>query len=152
MKIDINTLQMAELSASAGDPMGEDGGEGLPLAGEVKAGFPSPANDYPASSLDIAHYLIKNPASTFFARVSGDSMAGEGIAEGDLLVIDKSVEPYNGCLAVCFIDGEFTLKRLEMHADYALLVPANPRYQPLKVTADEDFRVWGVVRHVVKSF
>ncbi len=146
------SFQMAEQSSTTEGQTSEISSGELPLAGEVKAGFPSPANDYPASSLDIAQYLIKNPASTFFARVSGDSMAGEGIAEGDLLVIDKSVEPYNGCLAVCFIDGEFTLKRLEMHADYALLIPANPRYRPLRVTADEDFRVWGVVRHVVKSF
>lgn len=124
----------------------------VPLAGEVKAGFPSPAEDMPQTTLDITRLLVRNPASTFYARVSGDSMSEAGIADGDLLIIDKSVEPYNGCIAVCFIDGEFTLKRLEIHSDHALLIPANPKYKPIRVSANEDFRVWGVVRHVVKSF
>ena len=90
----------------------------LPLSGErVAAGFPSPAEDYASLSLDLNRELIKNPASTFYARVSGLSMIDEGINDGDLLVIDKSIDPYDGCLAVCYIDGEFTLKRFEKHKD-----------------------------------
>ena len=124
----------------------------LPLSGErVAAGFPSPAEDYASLSLDLNRELIKNPASTFYARVSGLSMIDEGINDGDLLVIDKSIDPYDGCLAVCYIDGEFTLKRFEKHKDYALLVPANKEFQPLKVTAENDFSIWGVVTYLIKK-
>lgn len=119
--------------------------------GEVRAGFPSPAEDYSTTKLDLNRELIKNPASTFYARVSGLSMVDEGINEGDLLVIDKSIEPYDGCLAVCYIDGEFTLKRFEKHSSYALLVPANREFKPIKVTEDNDFCIWGVVTYIIKK-
>ena len=78
-------------------------------------------------------------------------MIDEGINDGDLLVIDKSVEPYDGCLAVAYIDGEFTLKRFENHGDHALLVPANKNYKPITITSDNDFMIWGVVRYVIKK-
>lgn len=124
----------------------------LPLsASGVSAGFPSPADDFMDMKLDLNRELIKNPASTFYARVSGVSMIDEGINDGDLLVIDKSVEPYNGCLAVAYIDGEFTLKRFEHHGDHALLVPANKNYKPITITEDNDFMIWGVVRYVIKK-
>ena len=124
----------------------------LPLADErVAAGFPSPAEDYASLSLDLNRELIKNPASTFYARVSGLSMVDEGINDGDLLVIDKSIEPYNGCLAVCYIDGEFTLKRFQKKSDHALLVPANCNYKPIRVTDENDFLVWGVVTYIIKK-
>lgn len=119
--------------------------------GQVRAGFPSPAEDYSTTKLDLNRELIKNPASTFYARVSGLSMVDEGINEGDLLVIDKSIEPYDGCLAVCYIDGEFTLKRFEKHSSYALLVPANRDFKPIKVTEDNDFCIWGVVTYIIKK-
>ena len=119
--------------------------------GQVRAGFPSPAEDYSTTKLDLNRELIKNPASTFYARVSGLSMVDEGINEGDLLVIDKSIEPYDGCLAVCYIDGEFTLKRFEKHSSYALLVPANREFNPIKVTEDNDFCIWGVVTYLIKK-
>ncbi len=124
----------------------------LPLAqGGVSAGFPSPADDPMELKLDLNRELIRNPASTFFARVSGVSMIDDGVNDGDLLVIDKSVEPYDGCLAVCYIDGEFTLKRFLNRGDHALLVPANSAYKPIKVTSDNDFMVWGVVRYLIKK-
>lgn len=130
----------------------DDSGIELPLSGErVAAGFPSPAEDYASTRLDLNKELIKNPASTFYARVSGLSMVEEGINDGDLLVIDKSIEPYDGCLAVCFIDGEFTLKRFEKHNGYGLLVPANKEFKAIKVTADNDFCIWGVVTYVIKK-
>ncbi len=116
----------------------------------VKAGFPSPAEDYTTLKLDLNKELIKNPASTFYARVSGLSMIDAGIDDGDLLVIDKSLEPHDGCLAVCYIDGEFTLKRFERHDGYGMLIPANSNFKPIKVTADNDFLVWGVVTYVIK--
>ncbi|MCC8062977.1 MAG: translesion error-prone DNA polymerase V autoproteolytic subunit [Rikenellaceae bacterium] len=127
----------------------------LPLAGSgVSAGFPSPAEDYVEMSLDLNRELVRNPASTFFARVRGVSMTGEGIGDGDLLVIDRAAEVRDGALAVCFIDGEFTLKRVRTDRTEGCLwlVPANPDYVPLRVTQENDFRIWGVVKHVIKSF
>lgn len=117
----------------------------------IHAGFPSPEDDFHGPSLDISHLLVKNPASTFFARVAGDSMIGDGIEDGDILVIDKSVAIYDKCIAVCFIDGEFTVKRVEIHPDYALLVPSNPKYPAIKVTEENKFIIWGVVHYVIKK-
>lgn len=125
----------------------------LPVAGsEVHAGFPSPADNFLDTPLDLNKELIRNPASTFFVRVSGDSMTGDGIDDGDLLVVDKSVELYDGCIAICYVDGEFTVKRVKLEADSAWLQPSNPKYPPIRVDSDNDFMVWGVVRHVVKTF
>lgn len=124
----------------------------IPLSTErVAAGFPSPAEEYNGPGLDLNREIVKNPASTFYARVSGLSMIDEGINDGDLLVIDKSIEPYSGCLAVCYIDGEFTLKRFKKEKDYGLLIPANKEFSPIKVTADNDFLIWGVVTHLIKK-
>ena len=119
--------------------------------GYVKAGFPSPADDMPFPTLDLNRRLVRNPASTFYKTVSGDSMSGDVADDGDLLVVDRSIEPSSGCLAVCVVDGEFTLKRLQIERDYALLLPANQKYSPIRVTADNNFSVWGVVRYVVKK-
>ena len=117
----------------------------------VWAWFPSPAQDYITESIDLNRELIEHPASTFYAKVVGDSMAGEGITEGDILIIDKSVEPEHGDLAVCCLDGEFTLKRLRFtSAGRVMLMPSNPRYRPIEVGPDNDFRVWGVVLYTIK--
>lgn len=118
----------------------------------IKAGFPSPAEDFSETSIDLNIELLKNPASTFFSRVSGDSMQDVGISDGDLLVIDKSLEPKDGKIAVCYIDGEFTLKKIKIEKDFCWLVPANKNYKPIKVTAENDFLVWGIVTYVIKSF
>jgi len=124
----------------------------LPLSdSKVSAGFPSPADDHFSLKLDITKEIIKNPAATFYARVSGVSMIDDGINDGDLLVIDKSVEPYDNCLAVCYIDGEFTLKHFKRQKDHALLIPANKDYKPIKVTEENNFVIWGVVRYVIKK-
>lgn len=124
----------------------------LPISNErVAAGFPSPAEDYTPLKLDLNRELVKNPASTFYARVSGLSMIDEGINDGDLLVIDKSIEPYNNCLAVCYVDGEFTLKRFCKHKDYGILMPANKEFKPIKITAENDFIIWGIVTYVIKK-
>ena len=125
----------------------------IPLMDEgIKAGFPSPADDFLDISIDLNKELIKNPPATFFGRVNGDSMKDLGIDDGDLLIIDKSLEPSNGKIAVCYIDGEFTLKKIQIEKDFLWLVPANEKYKPIKVTEDNDFVVWGIVIHVVKSF
>lgn len=124
----------------------------IPLAeSSVHAGFPSPADDFIEGSLDLNSLVIKHPEATFFARVKGDSMQDEGIAEGDILVVDKAAEPFDGCLAVAYVDGEFTLKRVRMKPDRILLVPANPKYPVIEIVAGQDFAVWGVVKWIVKQ-
>jgi DNA polymerase V len=125
---------------------------GIPLAGAgVSAGVPFQVEEYARERLDLNRELVRNPASTFFARVSGASMSGAGIDDGDLLVVDKSVEPYDGCVAVCYLDGEFTLKKVEMHEGRVRLMPANERYKPIEVGPDNEFAVWGVVRYSIKK-
>ena len=117
----------------------------------VQAGFPSPAQGEYADSIDLNRALITNPASTFCARVIGDSMVDAGINEGDLLIIDRSITPYDGSIAVCFIDGEFTVKRLSIHDDAVYLTPANASFPELKVSEDSNFQVWGIVSHIIKK-
>jgi len=125
----------------------------IPLVDEeIKAGFPSPASDFLDLSIDLNKELIKHPTSTFYGRVKGESMKNVGINEGDLLIIDKSLEPTDGKIAVCYIDGEFTLKRIKLEKDYCLLMPENDDFQPIKVTEDNDFVIWGILVHVIKSF
>lgn len=118
----------------------------------ISAGFPSPANDHIDIAIDLNQELIKHPSATFFGRVKGDSMQDLGISDGDLLVIDKSLKPVNNHIVVCFIDGEFVMKTIRFAEDCCWLIPANDKYQPIRVTADNDFEVWGVVIHVIKSF
>lgn len=124
----------------------------IPLAESgVRAGFPSAADDFLEGSLDLNKLVVKHPEATFFARVEGDSMKDEGIAEGDLLVVDKAVRPYDGCLAVAYIDGEFTLKRVRIEPGKILLVPANPKYKTIEISPENEFAVWGVVQFIVKK-
>lgn len=117
----------------------------------IKAGFPSPAQDYLEQAIDLNKELIRHPASTFYGRVVGNSMRDEGIEDGDILVIDKSLELIDDDLAVCFIDGEFTVKRVRLEADAAWLVPSNSDYPLIKVTKDNDFMVWGIVTYTIKK-
>lgn len=125
----------------------------LPYVKEgISAGFPSPANDFLDTSIDLNKELIRNPSSTFYGRVCGDSMRDAGIHDGDLLVIDKSLEPQNGKIAVCFIDGEFTVKKIKIEHDCIWLMPANESFKPIKVTKDNEFMVWGIVINVIKFF
>lgn len=117
----------------------------------IKAGFPSPAQDYLEQAIDLNKELIRHPASTFYGRVVGNSMRDEGIEDGDILVIDKSLELIDDDLAVCFIDGEFTVKRVRLETDAAWLVPSNSDYPLIKVTKDNDFMVWGIVTYTIKK-
>ena len=128
-----------------------DTGLELPLAQEgISAGFPSPAQDFMDVAIDLNKELIKSPSSTFYARVKGTSMQGAGIDHGDLLVIDKSVLPGDGKIAVCYVDGDFTVKRIKMERDGCWLMPANPAYKPIQITADNDFLLWGIVIYLIK--
>lgn len=126
----------------------------LPLLyadGGIRAGFPSPAQDYVDGILDLNKELIQHPAATFYARVVGDSM-NPGIAEGDLLVVDRSLEATDDCIAVCCVNDEFTIKRLDLtqkDKGTIRLLPDNPKYEPITVTEDDNFILWGVVRYVI---
>lgn len=117
----------------------------------VQAGFPSPAHGEYADSIDLNRALITNPAATFCARVIGNSMVEAGINEGDLLIIDRSLTPHDGNIAVCFVDGDFTVKRLSVRDDGIYLTPANAKFPELRVSEDSNFQVWGVVSHIIKK-
>jgi DNA polymerase V len=124
----------------------------LPVISEgISAGFPSPALDFIDLTIDMNKHLVKHPATTFYGRVKGQSMIDAGIFDGDLLVIDKSLQPTDNKIAVCYIDGEFTIKRIQIQKDCVWLIPENEAYQPIKVTADNDFIIWGMVTHVIKA-
>lgn len=120
--------------------------------GGIRAGFPSPAQDYMSESIDLNRELVRHPATTFYARAVGDSMKGRGIDDGDLLVIDKSLEPRDGDIVVAFVDGEFTLKTVKLEPDGSCLwlIPANDDYSPIKVTEGNNFIVWGVLTYNIK--
>ena len=123
------------------------------LLGDVKAGFPSPAEDI-REKLDLVKLLVRHKASTFFFRISGVSMVDAAMDEGDIIIVDRAVDPYNGCKAVCFIDGEYTVKRVEMLADKVRLMPANElnsAYKPIEVTPENNFIIWGVVTYTIKK-
>lgn len=117
----------------------------------ISAGFPSPALDFIDVSIDLNKQLIKHPSATFYGRVKGFSLKNAGIDDGDLLVIDKSLEPTNGKIAVCFIDGEFTAKRIKITQKEVWLIPENDDYQAIKVTDNNTLVVWGIVTHVIKT-
>lgn len=118
--------------------------------GGIYAGFPSPAQDYLELSIDLNTELIRHPASTFFGRAVGSSLTEAGVDEGDILVIDKSLKPEDGDMCVCFIDGEFTLKFIRFAENEIWLIPANQSYQPIRVTTDNNFMIWGVVTYTIK--
>ncbi len=116
----------------------------------ISAGFPSPADDFKETRISLDEELIKNKEATFFARVSGQSMIGAGLDDNDLLVIDRSIEPTDNKIAVCFLDGEFTVKRLRVEGENVWLQPENPNYPVIKITEDNNFVIWGIVTNVIK--
>jgi DNA polymerase V len=123
------------------------------LLGDVKAGFPSPAEDI-REKLDLIKLLVKHKASTFFFRVDGVSMVDCDMDEGDIIIVDRAIDLYNNCKAVCFIDGEYTVKRVEMLDNKVRLMPANEKntkYKPIVVTPDNQFIIWGVVTYTIKK-
>lgn len=129
-------------------------GLSLPLAEQIKAGFPSPADDYQRESLDFNRDLIKHPDATFYGRVDGDSMIDAGISDGDIAVIDRSIEPRHGDIIVAYVNGEFTMKYLDLsHKDegYILLRPANRHFEPIRIEEIDEFEVWGVVVWAIKK-
>lgn len=117
----------------------------------ISAGFPSPADDFKETRISLDEELIKNKEATFFARVSGQSMIGAGLDDNDLLVIDRSIEPANNKIAVCFLDGEFTVKRLRVEGGNVWLQPENTEYPVIKITEENNFVIWGIVTSVIKK-
>ncbi|WP_075342940.1 LexA family protein [Tenacibaculum agarivorans] len=117
----------------------------------ISAGFPSPADDFKESRISLDEELIRNKEATFFARVSGQSMIGAGLDDNDLLVIDRSIPPTNNKIAVCFLDGEFTVKRLRVDNKEVWLQPENPDYPIIKITEENNFVIWGIVTNVIKK-
>lgn len=126
----------------------------LEFVEQLRAGFPSPAADYTGERIDIVREMTPHPDTTFYARVVGDSMRDAGILDGDIAVIDRSLEPHNGSFVVAYIDNEFTLKEYQLNrsGEFAMLIPHNPDFQPIRVDAGDNFRVWGVVTHIVHKF
>ena len=120
------------------------------VEGGITAGFPSPADDFKEVRISLDKTLIRNTDATFYARVKGQSMMGAGIDDGDLLIVDKSLEPQNNKIAVCFLDGEFTVKRLKVEKDAVYLVPENEDYKAIKVTKENQLIIWGIVTYVIK--
>ena len=126
--------------------------QSIPLFGStVAAGFPSPADDWLEGELDLLRFLIKHPAATFYVRVSGDSMTGAGIHQGDILIVDRACKPNSNDIVIASIDGELTVKRLVIRSNKILLMPENQNYKPIEVTEDMDFETWGKVLHVIHS-
>ncbi len=117
----------------------------------VSAGFPSPAEDFVDKHLDLNEYIVKHPAATFFVRVKGNSMQGCGITDGDLVVVDRALDPGDRSIVVAFLNGDFTMKRVRFKKGELYLVPENPSYEPIEVTEEMDFQVWGVVTHAIKE-
>ena len=117
----------------------------------VSAGFPSPAADFMESSIDLNKELSDNPLATFYIKVKGNSMIDAGINDNDVLVVDRSLEPQNNKIAICFIDGEFTVKRILVEQDCLYLIPENPNYSPIKVTEENQLIIWGMVTYVIKK-
>ena len=115
----------------------------------VPAGFPSPAADYEQDRLDLNKHLVSNSAATFFVRVAGDSMIGAGIHHGDLLVVDRSLEPRDKNVVIAVLNGEMTVKRIRMKKGKVTLEPENPGYSSQEITADTAFEVWGIVTSVI---
>lgn len=119
--------------------------------GGIKAGFPSPATDFEGTQISLDKVLVKNFEATFYAKADGTSMIGAGIDDGDIMVIDRSIEPTDGKIGVCLIDGEFTVKRIKVEKDALYLMPENDSFQPLKIEEGNKLFVWGIVTYIIKS-
>jgi len=117
----------------------------------VAAGFPSPAEDYIEGRLDLNKHLIKHPAATFFVRATGESMINAGIFPGDILIVDRSLEPTDKKVVIAVVNGELTVKRFRKIDGRAVLMPENKNYHKIEFTDGMDCEIWGVVVHVVHS-
>lgn len=117
----------------------------------IRAGFPSPADDYVGDTLDLNDHLMPRKEASFLLRAKGESMIGVGIHDGDLLVIDRSINPSNGCVVIATVDGQFTVKTLEKKRGKIRLMPANPDFEPIEMKDEQELQIWGVVTNVIHS-
>jgi len=117
----------------------------------ISAGFPSPAQDFVHEKLSLDDKLVQNKEATFYARVQGESMINAGLHDGDLLVIDRSIPPSDNRIAVCYIENDFTVKRLSIKNNEIHLVPENPDYPVIKISKNDNFIIWGIVTYVIKK-
>lgn len=140
MNIHIRDIRVSDDSSSIRQPL---------FQAYVPAGFPSPADDYIERKLDLNTYLIRHPAATFFVRVTGDSMIDAGIHSGDMLVVDRSLEPSGSSVVIAGVEGELTVKRIRKCGGKLFLVSDNSGYEPIEVREDADFSIWGVVTAVI---
>jgi DNA polymerase V len=115
----------------------------------VQAGFPSPAEDYMDLDLNLQDHLIQNPSATFCVRAVGESMKNAGIKSGDIMLVDKSLTPKNRSIVLAVIDGEFTIKRVNVSEKELYLIPENENFSPIKITQEMDFQVWGIVTYII---
>ncbi len=130
----------------------KENGIGQWLAEEgISAGFPSPADDFKEIRISLDKELIKNKEATFYARVDGDSMIGAGLEDGDLLVIDRSKNPESGKIAICFVDGDFTVKRIKKEKNKLFLMPENKKYKKIEIKEENELVIWGIVEYVIKK-
>ena len=119
--------------------------------GTICAGFPSPADDYLETQIDLKAELVRNPDATFIVRVQGDSMQDDGINDGDVLIVDRSVTATNGVIAVCYLNNAFTVKRIEKKGGRVRLLPANPAFAPIVIQEGDELMIWGVVTFIIKK-
>ena len=117
----------------------------------ISAGFPSPADDFKELRISLDAELVKNKEATFYARVSGESMIEAGLDDGDLLIIDRSLNPENGKIGVCLIDGEFTVKRIKKENNKLYLMPENKKYKAIELMEENELIIWGIVAYVIKK-
>ena len=138
------TIHPAEIGEKMAIPMAEQ---------SVKAGFPSPAQDYMEGEIDLNDILIHHREATFYVRISGDSMQDAGILDGDLAVVDRQIEPSNGNFVIAFVDGEFTIKqfKIDESGSFGWLIPWNKSFSPIRVDETNRFMIWGVVTYVIHS-
>ncbi|THJ36170.1 translesion error-prone DNA polymerase V autoproteolytic subunit [Lampropedia aestuarii] len=134
------------LKVLPGDPLP------LPMFSSVPAGFPSPADDFLHKHIDIGAELVKHPQATYLLRIAGTSMRDAGIFDGDIVVIDKAVEPKHGHIVIAVVDGEFTCKQLFRKGSLTKLLPANPDYPEIIFSDGQTLEVWGVVTSTIKQF
>ncbi|MBP6303626.1 MAG: translesion error-prone DNA polymerase V autoproteolytic subunit [Bacteroidia bacterium] len=137
------TLFAADVSTALELPLFETG---------INAGFPSPAGDFMELKIDLNEYMVRNPSATFYGRVNGDSMRDIGINEGDIAVIDRSLDLVNNKIALCYVDGGFTIKTVRMQNKECWLIPANANFKPVQITEENQFIVWGIVTFIIKKF
>lgn len=143
---------LSQLPQGALLPAPTPGTLSLPLFGhKVRAGFPSPADDYVEAWLDLNEHLVEHKEATFFVQATGDSMIGAGIQEGSLLVVDRALDPRHNDIVIAVVDGELTVKRLEKRRGKVRLLAENPAYAPIEFKDGQELMVWGVVTSIIQK-